>query len=67
MYPASTLIATLTADRLREAEAARVARAAGRLRSMPARRSRPVRATIIHLAVLASAGYASRGRDRVRP
>ena len=67
MYPASALIATLIADRRAQTDTARGAHAAGRRRSMPARRSRPVRATIIHLAVLATAGYAGGGRDHVSP
>ena len=67
MYPASALIATHIADRRAQADTARGAHAEGRRRSMPARRSRPVRATIIHPAVRARAGYAGAGRDHVRP
>ena len=59
MYPTSSIVATVSADRLRRARAAREARAARHLPSMP---SRTARAAMTQLALVATGG---RGKDAI--
>jgi hypothetical protein len=67
MYPTSTLVATGAADRRRQAQTARAARAARRLRSVPLGRSRRVRAAVTQLISLATVGRANGANEYVRP
>jgi hypothetical protein len=64
MYPTSTLVATVTADRLRQAQTAREARAARRFRSVA---SRTVRAAMTDLAALTTGGRVEEANEYVRP
>lgn len=49
MYPTTALVASITADREREAQAARQARAARRTRAAAAARTTPLRVALIAL------------------
>jgi hypothetical protein len=66
MHPTRILVATLTGDRRKRAQAAREARAACRVPSMPWRRSRSVPAAVTGLVVLAPDGD-NRANEYVRP
>jgi hypothetical protein len=51
MYPTTAIVASITADREREAHAARQARAARRSRAAEAARTAPLRLALITLRV----------------
>jgi len=67
MYPTSTIVTAVIADRRREAETAHAARVAARVRGAPSWRSRPVPAALTRLTVLAAAGRGDEANEHARP